>query len=525
MFVVGRRPDNGDEAFVDQVPVMDDEVHILMEEQRSRRREIEDLGQNDQWTTDPLGGGGTGSGDESTAPGGAAPGTPVSQAGRRLRHKTSTPATPGRPRSRSRSANLERRRSARSQPVAGASQPVATPSPPVMAPSQLVAAPSQPVAARSQSVADGPSGASVGTAGLSHPTKPPQALAPPGTSPGGSLDDLLESQLFGSQRYVDDAEHAAEAPPSRDLDAFIEDETAWMAEDGSAFDAPPTPSDPCGPPSQRALAGVVGDAAMSSEGAGGRSEGAGLSGPGQAHDGLDAGQQGASQEALGSGGGAHDVHVPGFDPSLDVFFQRGSDLASDMTSDIVEEPCDIVAQTDRYLELVERRCPAGYPLAVKRVAVGALCVYRYRLIDMSTREHTHLLYIVEGWHQMRAHRGTCYVYRNGAFTPFTGVPPQGLLGRVKEYVLRLEGLFRTLDADTDRSDEALLVAFRKSVDKHGGPELCLARWEGVSIAHSGPPRRPRGRGGGEDAEGGGDADEAFKAPPANRHLLYHSSCT
>jgi hypothetical protein len=68
-----------------------------------------------------------------------------------------------------------------------------------------------------------------------------------------------------------------------------------------------------------------------------------------------------------------------------------------------------------------------------RLAVGALTVYRMRLIDMFVREHVHLLWVIEGQDHLRVHNGVCYFYNEqGAFMAYKGIPPESTFGRVKD---------------------------------------------------------------------------------------------
>jgi hypothetical protein len=74
-----------------------------------------------------------------------------------------------------------------------------------------------------------------------------------------------------------------------------------------------------------------------------------------------------------------------------------------------------------------------WPKPLIRLAVGALTVYRMRLIDMFVREHVHLLWIIEGEDHLRIHNGVCYFYNEqGAFTAYKGIPPESTFGRVKD---------------------------------------------------------------------------------------------
>ena len=72
--------------------------------------------------------------------------------------------------------------------------------------------------------------------------------------------------------------------------------------------------------------------------------------------------------------------------------------------------------------------------------VAALVVYRMRLVDMFIREHVHLVWVMEGDRFLRVHNGMAYFYHDdGAFQPHKGVPPEATFGRVKRFLLRLEG--------------------------------------------------------------------------------------
>ena len=49
--------------------------------------------------------------------------------------------------------------------------------------------------------------------------------------------------------------------------------------------------------------------------------------------------------------------------------------------------------------------------SLKRLACGILGCYKMRLVDMSMREHTHLLYIILGDRALRSRAGKCYTYQ------------------------------------------------------------------------------------------------------------------
>ena len=75
-----------------------------------------------------------------------------------------------------------------------------------------------------------------------------------------------------------------------------------------------------------------------------------------------------------------------------------------------------------------------------RLGTAALAAYRMQLVDMFIREHLLLEWVMEGERFLRVHRGIAYFYHDdGAFLPFKGVPPEATFGRVKKFLLQLEG--------------------------------------------------------------------------------------
>ena len=91
------------------------------------------------------------------------------------------------------------------------------------------------------------------------------------------------------------------------------------------------------------------------------------------------------------------------------------------------------------------------PRSVESLLVAASCVFDKRMGDLGVREHVLLLFIVDGDTHLRAHNGAVYQYAHGAWTPFEGLVSDSALGRIKDFLLHLEGLFRLLPAQTPRT--------------------------------------------------------------------------
>jgi hypothetical protein len=95
---------------------------------------------------------------------------------------------------------------------------------------------------------------------------------------------------------------------------------------------------------------------------------------------------------------------------------------------------------------------------------------------MFRREHALLFWTIEGGEYLRAHEGGCYLYHSdGAFVAYKGIPPEATFGRVKRYLLQLEGLFRLLPRDVQRRDGDLLAAIQTSMSEYDSIEDYLAR--------------------------------------------------
>ena len=92
-----------------------------------------------------------------------------------------------------------------------------------------------------------------------------------------------------------------------------------------------------------------------------------------------------------------------------------------------------------------------FPRNVESLIVAASCVYDKRLSDIGVREHVLLLWIVDGDCNLRSHNGTVYQYGQGAWTPFEGLVTDSALGRIKDFLLHLEGIFRLIPSKTPRT--------------------------------------------------------------------------
>ena len=169
--------------------------------------------------------------------------------------------------------------------------------------------------------------------------------------------------------------------------------------------------------------------------------------------------------------------------------------------DIVKEEGGILSELGRWREMVAAQCQGqGWNDALRHIAVGAMAVHKMRLIDLSMREEVLFLELIEGdGVYIRCHNGTCYQYSSaGHWESFRGVVHQGCLARVKKYLLRLEGVFRTMPESTVRKPDAILAAMNKMLADCGNDaEELLLLTETKAIDKGGSYKKGKGKGWGQ----------------------------
>ncbi len=91
-----------------------------------------------------------------------------------------------------------------------------------------------------------------------------------------------------------------------------------------------------------------------------------------------------------------------------------------------------------------------------------------------------LLELIEGDRHFRAHHGEALVWPNAcrAWERFKGVPSQGAMARVQVCMLRLEGVYRNLDGDAERTSDGVIGAMARIVSSllAGAVPLASGLW-------------------------------------------------
>ncbi len=194
------------------------------------------------------------------------------------------------------------------------------------------------------------------------------------------------------------------------------------------------------------------------------------------------------------------------------------------SKEVIPNEDSILQQTRRLRKLVKERFPC-WSRHLVGLATGALAIYRLRLVDMFRREYALLLWLIEGDDYLRAHDGAAYLYHNdGAFVAYRGIPPESTFGRVKAYLLRLEGLFRLLPRDVKRVDEDLLNAFNACLNSFATVDNFYRRCEEAAIFNLGDRRRVVERGSGRRSDDADTyADEESATTDAPMHWPSHTA--
>ncbi|CAJ1456297.1 unnamed protein product, partial [Effrenium voratum] len=158
-----------------------------------------------------------------------------------------------------------------------------------------------------------------------------------------------------------------------------------------------------------------------------------------------------------------------------------------------------------------------------RVCVGALAFARTRQADIHIREHAMVYWIAEGHRTLRFHSGDCYMKTpSGAFQQHRGVPPDQ--GRVQNFLMHVEGVFRKLPRRTERTVNSLLEGIQSIVDEFAGDEAAmLESTVNCCLAFQGDPSRRANRG--AEEEEGADASQPWMLSTAKLIMIVKRQLT
>ena len=145
----------------------------------------------------------------------------------------------------------------------------------------------------------------------------------------------------------------------------------------------------------------------------------------------------------------------------------------------------IVSHTRRVFKLVKDNRP-DWCNDFTRLVVAAMAMYRLRLTDITTTEMVQLVWLTLGEVRLRSHGGELYFFSKDtlAFSMFRGMLPEVVFKEVREFMNKLEGLFRAFSGKVERKDVALLEALDKVLDKEEMTSKIMQAWLPESLPSS-----------------------------------------
>ena len=156
-----------------------------------------------------------------------------------------------------------------------------------------------------------------------------------------------------------------------------------------------------------------------------------------------------------------------------------------------EQSHSLLQQSSYMIKQVRARKPQ-WPEQLVRLVACACVLPHMRLCDAYLREHIYLIWLMEGGRYLRVHNGQCFLYHDcGAFQVFRGSPPEQTVARIKEFILQVEGFFRSIQGAVDRTQESIVQMVEgMEADANGDIKVLLDKWISAALFMK---QLPRGR--------------------------------
>ena len=107
---------------------------------------------------------------------------------------------------------------------------------------------------------------------------------------------------------------------------------------------------------------------------------------------------------------------------------------------------------NNHLETINKK-HSRWPDYVKRLATAVLMTYEYRFVDITEIELVTLIYCGEGGTGIRAHKGSAWLYYNGAFRLFDGLCSKTVLKRMRTFMKHCEGLYKCFKKEKELHEQ------------------------------------------------------------------------
>lgn len=155
--------------------------------------------------------------------------------------------------------------------------------------------------------------------------------------------------------------------------------------------------------------------------------------------------------------------------------------------DVPENQTTIVSRCQQLHDYVSQKFPTWSDRLV-RLAAAALACYSTRIGGrMFIGDNIFLLWLLEGNAFLRVHNGFCFIYNgDGAFQPYSGIPPEAVLHRVSGLFVELEGIFRRMPSRTRRDHESVLAAIATDLAKYTTEELFFSACRETAVLQGQP---------------------------------------
>ena len=148
-------------------------------------------------------------------------------------------------------------------------------------------------------------------------------------------------------------------------------------------------------------------------------------------------------------------------------------LTADL-KDMMKDNESIIERCQMIWQYVENKYPSWSRNLVRLGSAAVACASTRVGGRMFIGDNAFFLWLVEGDRFIRVHSGFCYIYNgNGAFQPYSGIPPQSVLFRVCTFFTQLEGIFRRMSPGTPRSEEGILRAIATDLARFEAEDLFL----------------------------------------------------
>ena len=163
-----------------------------------------------------------------------------------------------------------------------------------------------------------------------------------------------------------------------------------------------------------------------------------------------------------------------FKHMFETYSETNTQALQPVLKDATANQTTILHRCNTLIDFTKQKYP-GWSDQMVRLGAAAIATCTARLTGrMFIGDNAFFLWLIEGDRFIRVHAGFCYIYNgNGAFLPYSGIPPQSVLYRVSVFFMQLEGIFRRMDSSVRRNEDAILRAIAADLAKFEDTDVFL----------------------------------------------------